>query len=213
LSIDVASAAVLGLVGDVACQLGERQVAGSSSEPFDMRRLASITVYSAAYTGMFCNVLYQTYPHIVGFLARRLTAATSALRPTLLRESSALHNCSCSVVDNVHCGLIYIPTYFISVGALKGEPMADSTANLRREWRDAYITCSLYWMPFMAWNFAFVPAHGVRPPRDCELARALFTDCRCVRRAGESDGGGELRMERRHRLHLPPRARLVGVDT
>jgi protein Mpv17 len=165
LSIDVASAAVLGVIGDVACQLGERQVAASSgsstgSSSLDARRIAAVGVYGAFYTGAFCNVLYQTYPHIVGFLARRLTTATSTLRAPLLRETSAMHNCSVSVVDNVHCGLIYLPSFFLGVGVLKGDTVDNSTANLRREWRDSYVSCTLFWMPFMAYNFAFVPAHG-----------------------------------------------------
>ena len=71
------SAAALGFIGDVMCQLGpERRSLPPLSEmrwrkngdpphdesQFDPRRLVSITAFNAAYIGGFLHFLYQTHP-------------------------------------------------------------------------------------------------------------------------------------------------------
>ena len=50
------------------------------------------------------------YPGRVGALVERWQMTSS---------SSKFHTFACAVVDNIHCAVIYIPSYFIGVGMLQ----------------------------------------------------------------------------------------------
>ena len=56
-----------------------------------------------------------------------------------------------------------IPAYFVGVGMLQGDTLAESRANLKREWLNSWAVGASFWMPFMCFNFAYVrPQFRVR---------------------------------------------------
>lgn len=149
LARDVATATALGLLGDVVCQgLVESQ------GQFDQRRAASLALFNAAYIGGFLHVLYQTYSPVAAFIAKKVGAPAS-----VRMAGSAQHGLACALVDNVHCGTIYIPAFFMAVGTLQGQSLHEAWQVLRSEWWTTYATCSGFWIPFMWANFKFAPAH------------------------------------------------------
>jgi len=160
---DVLSATALAIVGDVACQkLEHRFMGGSRAEgapirDLDMRRLGSLTAFSAVYIGGFLHVLYQLYSPLTNAAVAGLLRP-GALRTALQRPSSVPHAFGCACVDNVHCVAIYIPSYFIGVGILQGHGLQNSLENLNAEWRTTYFSCSGFWFPFMMFNMYVVPA-------------------------------------------------------
>ena len=154
LGVDVCSAAGLGFAGDIICQKIE-------GKPFDFRRLQAMTTFSAVYTGAFLHFLYPHFPNAARAAANLVSSAP--LRKRLLDQRSFSHAVGCAAVDNVHCALIYLPTFFVGVGLLQGESFDSAVATLRREWRDAYVYCTAFWVPFMSLNFKLVPpSHRVR---------------------------------------------------
>ncbi|KAL1510255.1 hypothetical protein AB1Y20_006579 [Prymnesium parvum] len=162
LAHDVASASTLGLVGDVACQyfVEGRRMPGRSTDAdraLDPRRMMALMLFNGAYVGTFLHFLYKTYPVVVFAAASRLRP--SPLKSHLLCENATMHAHACAWVDNVHCGVLYIPVYYFSVGLLQGVSAADSANNLLKEWLSTYTSCSAFWVPYMSANFAFVPAN------------------------------------------------------
>ena len=189
---DIASAALLGLVGDVACQVAvERRVllasaTTASAEPFDPRRVASLTIFNAGYVGGFLHFLYQAYTPAVGAVATRLPVA-EAVRARLLRPRSLPHALGCALVDNVHCGSVYIPAFFVGTGLLQGHGLAAPTANLRAEWWTTYASCTAFWIPFMWFNFAVVPAERrVQAMATANLAWTVVIDYIAHRGVGDA---------------------------
>ena len=174
LATDVISAGVLGLAADAVCQLytEERELpqAGEwrwrhGGEPahdptvFDPRRLAALTAFSSVYIGAFLHFLYQGYPLVVREAARRLLARGGPLQGKLGDTRTIAHAHACAWVDNLHCGVLYIPAYFLGVGYLQGDGARESIENLRKEWWATYASCTLFWVPFMMGNFALMPPH------------------------------------------------------
>lgn len=150
LALDIAAATGLGVVGDVACQT----MVDQNSASFDGRRTASLATFNAAYVGGFLHVLYQLYSPIVCTLATRLRA------PAVLRDVvSPQHAFACSLVDNAHCGAIYIPSFFLGVGLLQGQCLDEAFQTLQSEWWPTYASCSAFWIPFMYCNMKFVAAN------------------------------------------------------
>ena len=172
MATDVVSAGALGFVADATCQLfaegrslppSDRWRWRCNGEPphdeaiFDPRRLAALTAFSSVYIGGFLHVLYQFYPLVVRGASRRLLPDGTTLQKKLLNETTLLHAHACAWVDNVHCGVIYIPAYFVGVGLLQGDSASESRANLRSEWWPTYASCTIFWVPFMMGNFALLP--------------------------------------------------------
>ena len=165
---DIAACSALGGMGDVLCQLGvERREWPSqwrwprTDEPyderiFDPRRVASLTVFTGAYVGGFLHFLFQIYPFAV-FAAARTLPLGGPLRSRLLDERTLAHAHGCGWVDNVHNGAIYIPAYFLGVGLLQGDGLAESRDNLRAEWWPTYASATAVWVPYMSLNFLYVP--------------------------------------------------------
>ncbi len=192
LPTNVASAAALGFVGDIVCQLGpERRSLPPLSamrwrqrgEPphdesvFDSRRLASITAFNAAYIGGFLHFLYQGYPMVVGAFASRLLLPSSPVRHRLLDERTLAHALGCACVDTVHNGTIYIPAYFAGVGLLQGDSLGEALGALRREWAETFVYCTAFWLPFMWANFSLVPPSGrVRAMATANLGWCVVID-------------------------------------
>ena len=157
LATDIATAGGLGFVGDVICQSYERRSHHHQPDTgMDRRRLAALTAFNAVYIGGFLHFLYQCYPAVVTTTARLGTP--SALATRLLDRSSPAHSLACACVDNIHCGLLYIPAFFLGVGCLQGGTLADAKTNLKAEWWPTYTSCTGFWIPYMWFNFACVPA-------------------------------------------------------
>ena len=63
------------------------------------------------------------------------------------------------IIDNVvHVPFVYIPTYFITVGAMQGETLSQSLGVLNSQWPSPAVTSSwAFWVPVMSINFSVVP--------------------------------------------------------
>lgn len=152
---DVAVAATTGFSADIACQTFWEE---KSLKEMDYRRLASVTAFSGLYIGSICNCVYHFYPSLA---SRLLLRARSGQPRQLSSKSIGIFS---TVIDNfVHVPLLYLPSYFISIGYMQGH----STAEIQAVFRDDYVTtltsCWGFWVPFMGINFALVPlTHQVR---------------------------------------------------
>jgi len=133
----------LGFGSDLICQsLVEKK------DYYDYMRLGSLTVFSMLYIGGFLHYLYKAYPLLV----------TRIPFGSLRNPSSFGHSLVCSLIDNFHCGLIYIPAYFLFMDlSSTNKTYQQSIHHLQSEWLTAYSTCTLFWVPFMCGNFFFVP--------------------------------------------------------
>ena len=184
---DVGSATVLGLVGDIACQLlVERRALPAKltwrrdgdlrEDEFDARRVGALTVFNGAYIGTFLHFLYQLYP-VAAMAGGRWLLPLGPLRTRLMQPDTLPHAHACAWVDNVHCATLYIPAYFFGVGCLQGDSVATSSANLRQEWWPTYASCTAFWVPFMAANFALVPSHRrVQAMASANVIWSIFID-------------------------------------
>jgi hypothetical protein len=171
LATDIAFCGALGCVGDLVCQYGaegrrtpaadEWRWRGRGDAPhdealLDPRRLASVTVFTAVYLGGLQHFILQVYPFVARAFARRLVAP-GYLRTQLLQENTFVHAHFCGWTDNIHCAVAYIPAYFVGVGLLQGDSLAATISNVRTEWWSTYLSCTLFWVPFMSMNFLLVP--------------------------------------------------------
>jgi protein Mpv17 len=171
LGVDICTATALGFAGDIACQ----RLEGTTNDNIDKRRLLAVSLYDGLYIGGFLHFLYQLYPPAVRVAANLVSSAP--LRKRLLNQSSFSHALGCAAVDNVHCALIYLPTFFVGVGLLQGESFDAVVTTLRREWREAYAYCTAFWLPFMSLNFLYVPAsHRVRAMASANLLWNIVID-------------------------------------
>ena len=148
---DVVAAGSLGLAGDLICQAAEGR------RDVDVRRAASLALFSGAYSGGLLHVLYGYLPRWTAAVGRAAGVAA------LSRPSSRLHGAGCSLLDNAHCGLVYIPAYFFAVGALQGQSPGQARAAFGAEWATTYASCSAFWIPYSFANFSYVAAaHRVK---------------------------------------------------
>lgn len=164
---DVVSAGSLGLLGDVVCQVA---IDGRKVEELETRRLAALTLFNSVYIGGVLHVFYRAFPRIVVFAGRWM--------PALRDKSTAAHAAGCSLVDNAHNGLIYIPTYYLALGVLENDSLEKGRSTLLREWWTTYSSCTLFWFPFSCMNFSrAVPPEGrVRVMAMGNLAWNVFVD-------------------------------------
>lgn len=144
---DMVTSGILGCVGDILCQTAveRRPVDG-----IDAQRTVAITAFNTIYIGSFLHYLYQLFPPIVVRLGRYLRA------PALIDKSTTAHALGCTVVDNFHNGIVYIPAYFFTIGTLEGGSFSEASRALRREWLETYSTCTVFWIPFTWFNFAVI---------------------------------------------------------
>merc|ERR1712007_278544 len=126
-------------------------------DEFDIRRCGALGLFNSLYIGCFLHFLYKTYPLAIFAVSRRFPASWSGLAPSLQRTDTGLHAFSCSIVDTIHCGSLYIPMYFLAIGLLQGDRLKETVDNLRREWFITWATCTSIWMPAMSFNFYVVP--------------------------------------------------------
>jgi|EP00966_Prymnesium_polylepis_P286981 hypothetical protein len=151
---DVATAGTMGCVGDLICQHG---VEGKRHTDTDWRRLFAVGTFEAVYMGGLFHFFCQAFPLLVSCAGRKMGHG-----PLQSTETSA-HAFGCAVVDTVHDGTMMIPAYFLGVGMLQGDTLAEGKANLRKEWLNSWAMGASFWMPFMYFNFAYVrPQYRVR---------------------------------------------------
>ncbi|EOD26845.1 hypothetical protein EMIHUDRAFT_236390 [Emiliania huxleyi CCMP1516] len=154
LRTDILTAGGMGCCGDLLCQ---HAVEGKQRHDTDWRRLYAVTTFEALYMGGLFHGFCQAFPLVVSFAGRKL--AHGPLQAT----DSAAHALGCAVVDTLHDGTVMIPCYFLGVGMLQGDTLAEGRANLRREWLNSWAVGASFWMPFMYCNFAYVrPQYRVR---------------------------------------------------
>jgi hypothetical protein len=174
---DVVCCGLLGGVGDILCQCGTegrrlpataewrrhwRRRYGDTARAemdmvsvLDLRRLAAVTTFTALYMGGCQHFIFQLYPFGVVAVARRILPH-GPMRVQVLKESTLAHAHLCAWADNLHCAMGYIPSYFVGVGLMQGDSVARTVANLRAEWVGTYLSCTVFWVPFMTANFALV---------------------------------------------------------
>ncbi len=170
LSVDICTAAGLGLAGDVICQRLE------GTDHTNLRRLTAVTVYDGLYIGGVLHFLYKLYSPATR-AAANILVSSAPLRKRLLDQTTFSHALGCAAVDNVHCALIYLPSFFVGVGLLQGESFDAVATTLRREWKEAYMYCTAFWVPFMSLNFFLVPAsHRVRAMASANLLWNIVID-------------------------------------
>jgi hypothetical protein len=133
--------------------------------------------------GVFCHHLYKVYPVCVSALAGVWRAGPKGqhiryhTRSVRLAEETTASGLGCAILDNLHCGAVYTPAYFIGVGLLQGDSLASATANLHKEWWTTYVGCTGFWLPFMWFNFRFVPeARRVQAMASANLAWSVAID-------------------------------------
>ena len=102
------------------------------------------------------HYLYRSYSIVVLAAAKTLPFSTNVAKQ-LASPASSTHIIGKTVCDNVHCGLIYTPPFFIAVGMMQGETFAEANETLNREWAFTYASVTLFWVPFMAANFRLFP--------------------------------------------------------
>lgn len=171
LGVDICTATGLGFAGDIITQ----KIEGKANNAIDTRRLFAISLYDGLYIGGFLHFLYQLYPPAVRAAANLVSSRT--VRKRLLDQTTFSHALGCAAVDNVHCALIYLPSFFVGVGLLQGESFNAVATTLRREWREAYAYCTAFWLPFMSLNFLYVPAsHRVRAMASANLVWNVVID-------------------------------------
>mmetsp|Transcript_96451 Transcript_96451/g.245117 ORF Transcript_96451/g.245117 Transcript_96451/m.245117 type:complete len:221 (-) Transcript_96451:303-965(-) len=141
LARDVTLAGTSGAAADRICQGVES--AGSAS---DSRRTAAFAIFTGVYVGGVCSGLYGLYPRIA---ARVLKA----------RATPRLEGAVCSALDNfLHVPLMYIPTFYLSIGMMRGESWENSTKMFRDSWGETVVTCWAFWIPAQFIIFSKVPA-------------------------------------------------------
>ena len=88
LSVDICTAAGLGLAGDVICQRLE------GTDPINLRRLTAVTVYDGLYIGGVLHFLYKLYSPATRAAAnilshrRRYASGCSTKRRSLTRSAA-----------------------------------------------------------------------------------------------------------------------------
>ena len=150
---DVIIAGTLGLGADLFCQC---VCEDKDVRTIDKRRAAAIAIFTGGYIGVTCNYIYSLYPHLSRKIAQSILPANICQARTLGIVSTAADNL-------VHVPILYIPSYFLAVGSMQGMPLSTSVRNMQDGWSSAVGTCWLFWIPFMAFNFRFMPpSHRVR---------------------------------------------------
>lgn len=148
---DTFIAGFLGLSADIFTQT---VCENKDLHSIDKQRTAAIALFSGSYLGIACNYIYSLYPS----LARGI-ANSSAFRKRIPNVCGAKSTGVIStIIDNfIHVPMLYLPSYFMAVGTLRGAPITHSLEEMKDSWWTALGGCWAFWVPFMAINFALVP--------------------------------------------------------
>ena len=148
---DTAIAGLLGLSADMFTQTVCENKPLSS---IDKQRTLAITLFSGAYLGIACNYIYSLYPALSSSIVQSNLFRKMLPRHCETRSAGVIS----TVADNfVHVPMLYLPSYFLAVGTLQGVPVNNSIREMQDSWWTTLGSCWVFWVPFMAVNFAFVP--------------------------------------------------------
>ena len=148
---DTAIAGLLGLSADMFTQTVCENKPLSS---IDKQRTLAITLFSGAYLGIACNYIYSLYPALSSSIVQSNLFRKMLPRYCETRSAGVIS----TVADNfVHVPMLYLPSYFLAVGTLQGVPVNNSIREMQDSWWTTLGSCWVFWVPFMAVNFAFVP--------------------------------------------------------
>ena len=144
---DISCAFVAGGLADAVCQMGERSMGGVKKPDWDWTRSFAFSTFTGFYIGGVCTGIFATYPRI----ASRILKAKPGVAPKL-------EGAIATALDNfVHVPLMYIPSFYMGTGLLKGEEPEAVVENLRENWTDTVLSCWCFWIPAQFVIFSAVP--------------------------------------------------------
>ena len=134
--------------GDVAAQAIAWKASSSPldfKEAWDFRRTLGVATFGASYSGFFSHYLFCFY-------ARRFPTVNvpNTVRYLNAAKLTAFHQL-CTLP------LIYFPSFFLTVEAVRGLPLHSNLTNFRSKFWDSYKVGALVFTPVMAGQFLFVP--------------------------------------------------------
>ena len=122
----------------------------------------------------------------------------------LQSTETGAHAFGCAIVDTVHDGTLMIPSYFLAVGILQGDTLAQARANLMNEWLNSWGVGASFWIPFMYCNFAMVrPQYRVRMMAAANTVWSVLIDYMAHRSKAHDDDQGQP-LDRDRRRQSPP---------
>lgn len=148
---DVAAAGALGFLGDVVCQCGFE---GATGATLDRGRLGALTAFSAGYIGVVCGRVYTLYPPVARFVHARLLPAPMAAGVGFATTEAVV---SCGLDNFVHVPCLYLPSYYLAVGTMRGDSLAHTWRTLQEQYVSTMTSCWGFWVPVMLFNFRVVP--------------------------------------------------------
>lgn len=110
-----------------------------------------MSVFGIFYMGAFVTPVYRMYPNMVKAGLSRFTPQNKPL-------SRLQEGVGSSFIDNAfHSPLLYIPSFYLAVGAMQGETTKEITDNLQNSWWATVKACWMVWVPVQILNFSIVP--------------------------------------------------------
>eukprot|EP00397_Hematodinium_sp_SG-2012_P039204 GEMP01042771.1.p1 GENE.GEMP01042771.1~~GEMP01042771.1.p1 ORF type:complete len:145 (+),score=16.85 GEMP01042771.1:381-815(+) len=114
------------------------------NEKVNWQRAGAFVFFCAYYQGGVMNYIYNWYSCT---LTRYAITSTQGGIIT-------------SLVDNfIHVPLLYIPSYYFTVGLLQGGDLESCWEKLRSDIIPTVCACWIVWLPLQALNFSVVPMH------------------------------------------------------
>ena len=146
------TAGCLAFTGDVIAQTMEPSSpeVHKESTPFDLQRNVAFTAFGALYMGAFVTPIYAYYPVLVGKIYSRVFRGAT--------PSSMMQGIGSSFIDNAfHSPLLYIPSFYVFVGAMEGQNKTKIWGKLKSEWWPSVTACWALWIPVQMLTFSIVP--------------------------------------------------------
>jgi len=139
-SVAAATAGGIITVADLTCQ---STVQWDAAHGIDWQRTTGLALFATWHYGVPAKYLYLMYDRVLG------------TGPTLRTALSKM------LVDvYVHSPFLLVPSFYLITGTCKGQSLAESTDQLRREWFTASFGTALFWTPLCTINFRYVPQHS-----------------------------------------------------
>lgn len=147
LARDVALAGAAGAAADAICQGLEGHIDSERavSNNLDVRRNLAFAAFGGVYIGGVCGRIYGIYPRV----AQRIFGA---------RMTPRIEGAVSTFLDNfIHVPLLYIPSFYMCTGILRGERREDTIQTLRSSWGETVVSCWAFWIPSQYIIFSRVP--------------------------------------------------------
>ncbi len=92
-----------------------------SEGKYDLRRTFAFATFSGLYIGVACTCIYRLFPKMAHRLFQNPTPQKIGITSTVL--------------DNfVHVPILYLPTFYLSTGMLRGEEWSEAKQSLVSNW-------------------------------------------------------------------------------